>query len=73
MNQATDEEVVVTERQQRGFYLKSARILGTGPDGSRLYEIRAEHAEEQLRRMPPYRGQSMPTSQQSCQTRNVSS
>jgi LPS export ABC transporter protein LptC len=32
----------------RGFYLKSARILGTGPDGSLLYEIRAQHAEEQL-------------------------
>lgn len=32
----------------RGFYLKSARILGTGPDGGLLYEIRARHAEEQL-------------------------
>jgi len=32
----------------RGFYLKSARILGTGADGNLLYEIRAEHAEEQL-------------------------
>ena len=32
----------------RGFYLKSARILGTGPDGDLLYEIRARHAEEQL-------------------------
>ena len=32
----------------RGFYLKSARILGTGPDGSLLYELRAQHAEEQL-------------------------
>jgi lipopolysaccharide export system protein LptC len=32
----------------RGFYLKSARILGTGPDGDLLYELRAEHAEEQL-------------------------
>lgn len=31
----------------RGFYLKSARILGTGADGSLLYEIRAERAEEQ--------------------------
>ena len=48
VNQASDDEVVVTERQQRGFYLKSARIRGTGLDGSRLYEIRAEHAEEQL-------------------------
>jgi lipopolysaccharide export system protein LptC len=32
----------------RGFYLKSARILGTGPDGDLLYELRARHAEEQL-------------------------
>ena len=32
----------------RGFYLKSARILGTGPNGDLLYEIRAKHAEEQL-------------------------
>ena len=32
----------------RGFYLKSARILGTGPDGGLLYELRAQHAEEQV-------------------------
>lgn len=31
----------------RGFYLKSARILGTGPNGDLLYELRAQHAEEQ--------------------------
>jgi LPS export ABC transporter protein LptC len=31
----------------RGFYLKSARILGTGPDGAFLYEIQAKHAEQQ--------------------------
>ncbi len=31
----------------RGYYLKSARILGTGPDGRPLYEIRAEYAEQQ--------------------------
>lgn len=30
----------------RGYYLKSARILGTGPDGSLLYEIRADRAEQ---------------------------
>jgi LPS export ABC transporter protein LptC len=47
-DQDTDAEVIATERAQRGFYLKSARILGTGPDGSRLYEIRAERAEEKL-------------------------
>ena len=32
---------------QRGYYLKSARILGTGPDGGLLYEIQAERAEQQ--------------------------
>ncbi len=32
---------------QRGYYLKSARILGTGPDGQPLYEIQAERAEQQ--------------------------
>lgn len=31
----------------RGYYLKSARILGTGPDGTLLYEIQAERAEQQ--------------------------
>ena len=36
------------EPVHRGFYLKSARILGTGPNGDLLYEIRAKHAEEQL-------------------------
>jgi LPS export ABC transporter protein LptC len=34
---------------QRGYYLKSARILGTGEDGSLLYEIQAERAEQQGR------------------------
>ncbi len=31
---------------QRGYYLKAARILGTDVDGSLLYEIRAESAEQ---------------------------
>lgn len=44
-NQA-EEEVVPQERSYRGYYLESARILGTGPDGSLLYEIRAQHAEQ---------------------------
>jgi len=34
------------EAVHRGFYLKSARILGTGPDGALLYEIQAKHAEQ---------------------------
>ncbi len=32
--------------EHRGYYLKAARILGTGPDGSLLYEIDAVHAEQ---------------------------
>ncbi|MDH3351065.1 MAG: LPS export ABC transporter periplasmic protein LptC [Gammaproteobacteria bacterium] len=32
---------------QRGYYLKSARILGTGSDGALLYELQAEYAEQQ--------------------------
>lgn len=33
--------------QYRGYYLKGARILGTGPDGALLYEINAISAEQQ--------------------------
>jgi len=29
-----------------GFYLRSARMLGTSPDGNPLYEIEAEYAEQ---------------------------
>ena len=36
-----------TQTVHRGYYLKSARILGTGPDGALLYEIQARHAEQQ--------------------------
>ena len=31
---------------QRGYYLKSARILGTGADGQLLYELQAHEAEQ---------------------------
>lgn len=37
----------VTEPAHRGYYLKNARILGTGTDGALLYEIRASNAEQQ--------------------------
>ena len=33
-----------------GFYLRSARILGTDEDGQLLYEIEAEYAEQQENR-----------------------
>lgn len=31
---------------KRGYYLKAARILGTGPDGKLLYELQAREAEQ---------------------------
>jgi len=34
------------EAVNRGYYLKSARILGTGIDGKLLYEIQAKSAEQ---------------------------
>jgi lipopolysaccharide export system protein LptC len=36
------------EAAQQGYYLRSARILGTGNSGSLLYEIVAASAEQQL-------------------------
>ena len=38
---------LVAAGPQRGYYLKSARILGTNTDGSLLYEIEADRAEQQ--------------------------
>lgn len=35
------------EAVHRGYYLKSARILGTGENGDLLYEIAADRAEQQ--------------------------
>ncbi len=35
------------EARHRGYYLKSARILGTGENGDLLYEIVADRAEQQ--------------------------
>ena len=36
------------EPTHRGYYLKSARILGTGENGDLLYEIEADRAEQQI-------------------------
>lgn len=44
--QSTDVEVLRTQVMQNGFYLKSARILGTNSDGQLLYEIKSEYAEQ---------------------------
>ena len=34
------------DSEHRGYYLKQARILGTGENGNLLYEIEAIHAEQ---------------------------
>jgi len=46
-NAPTDEGDLPYEPLHQGYYLKQARILGTGEDGSLLYEIEADHAEQQ--------------------------
>lgn len=46
-NSSEDEPDAADNTVNRGYYLKSARILGTGPDGTLLYEIQARHAEQQ--------------------------
>ena len=47
-NQYSDDnsQDAASQAVNRGYYLKSARILGTAIDGSLLYEIRAAHAEQ---------------------------
>lgn len=40
------DETSYTESDYRGYYLKGARILGTDADGTLLYEIEAERAEQ---------------------------
>jgi len=45
--QTDDVDENLYDPERRGYYLKSARILGTGPDGNLLYEIQAERAEQQ--------------------------
>jgi len=42
-----DDTVPSFDATQQGYYLKSARILGTGSDGGLLYELRAEEAQQQ--------------------------
>lgn len=40
------DEIVSTSGVRSGFYLRGARILGTGADGQFLYEIDADFAEQ---------------------------
>jgi lipopolysaccharide export system protein LptC len=41
-----DDTAPIFEAAQQGYYLKSARILGTGSDGGLLYELLADAAEQ---------------------------
>ena len=45
-NDFDDESSLQSDPVNRGYYLKHARILGTGENGSLLYEFEAEHAEQ---------------------------
>ena len=45
-NKPADVDTVPFDPGHSGYYLKTARILGTGSDGSLLYEIEAAHAEQ---------------------------
>ncbi len=40
----------ITNTETGGFYLRTARILGTGNEGELLYEIEADYAEQQENR-----------------------
>ncbi len=42
----TDDEELPIDSAYTGYYLKSARILGTGDNGDLLYEIEADRAEQ---------------------------
>ncbi len=49
LSQSPDDEEIATpslDASHRGYYLKAARILGTAPDGSLLYELEAAEAEQ---------------------------
>ena len=48
-NRIDDTDEVPYESVHRGYYLKSARILGTREDGQLLYEIEAARAEQQAK------------------------
>jgi LPS export ABC transporter protein LptC len=49
LSQSSNDEEIATpsyDASHRGYYLKAARILGTGPDGSLLYQLEAREAEQ---------------------------
>jgi lipopolysaccharide export system protein LptC len=46
-NRGADVDELPYDTEHRGYYLKSARILGTDADGSLLYEIHADEAVQE--------------------------
>ena len=46
MNRPADPDTTSFDSTHQGYYLKTARILGTDDDGSLLYEIEADHARQ---------------------------
>ena len=48
-NRPAEDDTLPVDNGHRGYYLKSARILGTDTDGSLWYEIEAAHAEQQAK------------------------
>jgi lipopolysaccharide export system protein LptC len=48
-NRTSDLGQLPYDPEHRGYYLRSARILGTDADGSLLYEIEADHAVQEAK------------------------
>ena len=46
VNSVDEEVATATDPITRGYYIRSARIFGTGIDGELVYEIVAEYAEQ---------------------------
>lgn len=46
-NRGAETDELPFDAEHRGYYLKSARILGTDADGSLLYEIQADEAVQE--------------------------
>ncbi len=46
-NSSPDADAFPFDPVYHGYYLKNARIMGTGADGKHLYEIEAQRAEQQ--------------------------
>lgn len=56
VNKSQEEQPRAKESVYRGYYLESARILGTGEHGEPLYQIEAERAEQREDRRIEFSG-----------------